>query len=130
MEKDYLFMIVNCIRGCDSCCEKVLKFKKQKNKNFINTITSILKKIEYEDGGWCVNDEILVRARDGECSVGMVRKDRDRIIADSRTCETCPYFISKNILKTILNGSEEEFRKVLIKRILFLYTPNTLKKKR
>ena len=129
MEKDYLFIIANCIRGCNTCCEKVLKFKNQKDKTFINTIISILKKIEHEDAGWCVNDNVLVRARDAECTVGMVRKDSDRIIADDRTCETCPYFLPKSLLEVIIKGSNEELKKELIHRISLLYIPNTLRKR-
>ncbi|ASJ17295.1 hypothetical protein A3L04_09550 [Thermococcus chitonophagus] len=65
-----------------------------------------------------------------ECSVGIVRKMRNEVARDNKYCQTCPYYISKEILLELLNCIENrkcgKLEGLVLKRHEFLYSRDFL----
>ena len=67
----------------------------------------------------------IMRKNDEDCSVGAVRKMRDGVTNDDRTCYTCPYFIPKEIalegLIALKTGKYKKLENLIEKRQKLLY---------
>lgn len=63
-----------------------------------------LKKEEDCDWGICINDWTCIPSQLFDCSVGQVRKMRHHVpdSVDDGRCNTCPYFVTKDLIRTLI----------------------------
>lgn len=128
MSTHYGLLISECIISVDKACKEIIQLKKNADPELLEWSAKILKQMNTPDLGYCAKYDKVISKYRKECIIGMVRKDRDRVILTDSTCESCPLFIQREIFTAIVNNSEKDLRRTLFKRSVKLFIAPELAK--
>lgn len=125
-----LYFVSRCLSGVNTECERLLELIDNRDDEFCNTVRRVFNGLG-EGSGWCTNFDKVVNNSDSECSVGMIRKDRDGVVNDDGSCYSCPLFIPGYVLRAIIDACDgvagvDSVRGVLRRRFMELFLPRSL----
>jgi len=125
-----LYFISKCVNGVDVECKRLIELLEKGDSDLCMSVKEVFKSLAWSEG-WCANYDRVVKDNNSECSVGIIRKDRDGVVNDDGSCYYCPLFIPYYVL-SVINGvcsgenTVDDVKTVLRMRFMELFLPKSL----